>query len=86
MKSQGGLFLIATPVRFIGKKYLDPVSQKQILITYDNIHEVLFKVTGLLINGSQWCGIPKYCRFVLSVNENDFISGCQKIKEFYLKI
>ncbi|MES2615364.1 MAG: aminotransferase class I/II-fold pyridoxal phosphate-dependent enzyme [Bdellovibrionota bacterium] len=83
LKCEGGLFLVAKPTHLVGKKLGHPDIENVTELNYDNVHEILFKTTGLLINGSQWCGIPQYCRFVLSVSEREFVSACEKIKYFY---
>lgn len=84
MNGVGGLFLVAKPTLLIGKKIKINEENSVVEINYDNIHEVLFKVTGLLINGSKWCGIPNYCRFVLSVSDNEFTEACERLKRFFL--
>ncbi len=80
---EGGLFLVAKPSSLVGKKILLPNSHDTVEINANNVHEILFKATKLLINSSEWCGIPDYCRFVLSVSEKEFNMACEKVKEFY---
>ena len=85
LDSHGGLFVIAKPTKMIGKKIRILKDNEEIimLIRSNNIHEVLFYKTGLLINGSDWTGVPDYCRFVLSVTEQEFESAIEKLKIFW---
>ena len=53
------------------------------VISNNNIHEALFYKTGLLVNGSEWTGIPEYCRFVLSVTEQEFVSAIEMLRLFW---
>lgn len=53
----------------------------------DNIRDAILKVTGLAISSSSWTGIPKYCRFMLALSDDDFSASCtalQKFKELVL--
>ena len=77
---QGGLFLVAKPEKYIGKKIM--VQGKEVTISSENINEVLFYTVDLLINNEIWTGIPEYCRFVLSVEEDDFSNALSKLKKF----
>jgi methionine S-methyltransferase len=86
MDCEGGLFLVAKPEKLIGKKVYLSKNSKSVTITSDNVHDLLFKATGLLINGMKWCGLKNYCRFVISIKQIDFEEGCQKLKEFYQKL
>lgn len=63
----GGLFLIAKPSDKFGK----------------NAHQHLFEKTKLLVNDPDWIGIPEYCRFVLSVTEQQFQTALEKIHLFW---
>ncbi len=76
----GGLFLVAKPEKYIGEKLM--VEGKEILISSENINEALFYNVNLLINNEVWTGIPEYCRFVLSVEETDFVNALNKLKAF----
>jgi len=77
---EGGLFLVAKPERYIGQKLM--VDGKEILISSNSINEALFYNIGLLINNDVWTGIPGYCRFVLSVEEDVFTDALDKLKAF----
>lgn len=83
--SKGGLFIIAKPTKLIGEKVLIKLNNKEenVIITGDNVHEVLFRLTGLLINGAEWTGIPNYCRFVLSVSDAEFEGAIEKLRLFW---
>jgi methionine S-methyltransferase len=85
LATNGGLFVIAKPTKVIGKKIrvLKDNEEITMIISSNNIHEVLFYKTGLLINGSEWTGISDYCRFVLSVTEQEFESAIEKLKLFW---
>jgi methionine S-methyltransferase len=77
---EGGLFLVAKPEKYIGKKLV--VAGKELLISSHSINEALFYSVGLLINNDIWTGIPGYCRFVLSVEEHVFEVALDKLKAF----
>jgi methionine S-methyltransferase len=76
----GGLFLVASPERYLGKTLL--VGDKTYCLSGSNINEALYYSVGLLINNEVWTGIPGYCRFVLSVEEATFEAGLQKLRAF----
>ena len=80
----GGLFLVAAPKSYFGKEVLFEYRgvSKTYVLDSTNFYEVFFFSTGVLINGSEWTGIPDYCRFVLSVSEEDFQKGVDAIKSF----
>ena len=82
---QGGLFLVAKPVAFLGKTLSYQQGDRQIekAIDGDTITTILFYLVGLTINSSTWTGLPDYCRFVLSVSETDFQEGLNRIRQFY---
>ncbi len=79
----GGLFMVAKPEGLLGKYVVLPGSVVKSEITYENVHDLLFTCTGLLINSSAWCGIPQYCRFVLSVKEEEFQEACLRLEKFF---
>ncbi|APJ02876.1 aminotransferase class I/II-fold pyridoxal phosphate-dependent enzyme [Silvanigrella aquatica] len=85
LESQGGLFVVAAPTKIVGKKiqFLKSNEEITMLITNNNVHEALFNKTKLLINGCEWTGIPGYCRFVLSVTNEDFERAIDKLKTFW---
>ncbi len=85
LNPQGGLFMIAKPEFYIGKKLsvTTPNGQKDYILDSNNIHEALFYKTGLLINNSEWTGITDYCRFVLSVEESEFKKALECLKDFH---
>ena len=76
----GGLFLVASPERYLGKNLL--VGTTTYCLSGSNINEALYYSVGLLINNEVWTGIPGYCRFVLSVEEATFEAGLQKLRAF----
>ena len=81
---QGGLFLVAKPVAFLGKTLsydLAGIEQK-IFIDGDSITQALFGMVGLTINSATWTGLPDYCRFVLSVTESEFQEAKIRISRF----
>jgi methionine S-methyltransferase len=85
LPSQGGLFIVASPVGYFGKVIEVSNSSGKLNITLNgsNIHEALFYATDLLINNDVWTGIKGYCRFVLSVNVDDFENALLAIRKFY---
>ena len=84
LHSSGGLFLVAAPKSYFGKTVSidDKGISKNYVLDSKNFYEVFFFSTGVLINGSEWTGIPNYCRFVLSVSEEEFKKGLEAIKSF----
>lgn len=76
----GGLFLVASPERYLGKNLV--VGGRTYCLSGSNINEALYYSVGLLINNAVWTGIPGYCRFVLSVEEPTFAAGLQKLRAF----
>ncbi|MBL4863128.1 MAG: aminotransferase class I/II-fold pyridoxal phosphate-dependent enzyme [Crocinitomicaceae bacterium] len=80
LKPEGGLFLVASPEKYIGKKIT--VRDKTYTLSSNTINEALFYSVNLLINNDVWTGIPGYCRFVLSVEEEVFEKALEKLKAF----
>lgn len=82
---QGGLFLVAKPIAFLGKtlSYKQEEIPQETIIDGDTITKVLFSRVGLTINSATWTGLPDYCRFVLSVSETDFQEALARIRQFY---
>jgi methionine S-methyltransferase len=80
LPTEGGLFLVAKPEKYIGKKV--QVQGKEVLINCSNINEALFYNVGLLINNDVWTGIPGYCRLVLSVDQDTFTDALNKLRKF----
>ena len=56
------------------------------ILNSQNFFEAFFFSTGILINGSEWTGIPDYCRFVLSVTEREFQEGVRAIEDFFKRV
>lgn len=87
MRPEGGLFLIAKPVGFLGKS-IPPeyVSQGECIAAYFDCASVvalLKSQEGLMINGDDWTGIKDHCRFVLSVTDEIFSAALAALKRFY---
>jgi hypothetical protein len=74
LRPYGSLFLIATPTAHLAKtfSYKTPTGLKTVLLDVDSVREALYYTTGIQINSSSWMGIDKYCRFVLSIDEEKF--------------
>lgn len=79
---QGGLFLLATPVEFLGRAIRIPGESQPLLLDGDTIVQALFRQTGLAINGSSWIGIPDYCRFVFSCSPEQLDKALVRIVRF----
>ncbi len=81
---QGGLFLIARPGAYLGKRVriATPHGEKDFVLDSENLPEALFFATGLLINNSAWTGVPEYCRFVFSVPEEQLEEGIRRLFAF----
>ena len=60
--------------------------ERNYILNSQNFYEAFFFSTGILINGSEWTGIPDYCRFVLSVSEGEFQKGVKAVENFSKKI
>jgi methionine S-methyltransferase len=82
IEPKGGLFLIASPISLIGKKVSCSFQNNPIEINSTNVSSVLHDKLNLLINDDEWTGIPGYCRFVLSVSEEDFREGVSRLENF----
>jgi methionine S-methyltransferase len=80
---EGGLFLVAKPTFYFGKEFY--INGKTWILDESNIADVIFTYTGLTINRPAWTGIPQYCRFVLSVEQDQFNEALNRIKTFYEK-
>jgi methionine S-methyltransferase len=80
----GGLFMVASPVEFMGKSLTYKKGNENVTVVIDseNISDALFYTTGLLINNSRWTGIPGHCRFVLSVDDLVFNKALDCLKQF----
>jgi methionine S-methyltransferase len=87
LSPSGGLFMVASPRLYVGKKIKITVENRE--VTYDltaaNLPEALFYATGVLINNDVWTGIPEFCRFVLSVAEDDFQRALSGLRSFWDK-
>ncbi len=79
---KGGLFLIASPVSLIGKSCICSFQNESIEINASTISRIFHDKLNLLINNDEWTGIPGFCRFVLSVEENVFENGIQRLEQF----
>ncbi|SMF17258.1 aminotransferase class I/II-fold pyridoxal phosphate-dependent enzyme [Pseudobacteriovorax antillogorgiicola] len=89
LEPDGGLFLIAKPDAYMGKEFLftDNSGQEQ-KVVLDGVELVksLFFTENLLINDSKWTGIDGYCRFVLSVTQEDFDQGLARLRSFHKRV
>lgn len=95
LRPQGGLFLVARPAGYEGRtlKYSLPSDgpssdqgapdEKEVRLDSTSIVEALFATTGLLISGSEAIGLPGYCRFVVSLEEDKFAAGLSCIRRFH---
>jgi len=90
LPAEGGLFLVAAPRSYFGKEISVNSShfseEKNYILNSQNFYEAFFFSTGILINGSEWTGIPDYCRFVLSVSEQEFQEGVKAVESFSKKV
>lgn len=76
----GGLFLVASPEKYLGKTI--SIGDRTFHLSSHNINEALYYGVGLLINNAVWTGIPGYCRFVLSVEDAAFEAALEKLRVF----
>jgi methionine S-methyltransferase len=81
---EGGLFMVARPTAFEGLEYR--FESGVFKLSASNIHKAMAVETGMLINNDVWTGLPGYCRFVISVSEQEFEKGLQALKQFYQKL
>ena len=90
LPAEGGLFLVAAPRSYFGKQITVDSGhfsgKKNYILNSHNFYEAFFFSTGILINGSEWTGIPDYCRFVLSVSEEEFQEGVKAVETFSKKV
>jgi methionine S-methyltransferase len=84
LRPRGGLFLVARPSAYLGKRFRWPRSDgaTEVVLDADTIVRALFESTGLLINGATWTGLPGFCRFVHSVAEADFERALRCLAKF----
>ena len=79
---EGGLFLIARPIEWEAKG-VTLSNGESLTLTAENIAQAILK-EKTLINDSQWTGIDGYCRFVLSVSQEEFGGeGLKRLKDFF---
>ncbi len=81
---EGGLFVMAHPSQLLGqtRSGLGPGGDETWVLNEDNIATALFYRTGLLVNGGRWTGLPGHCRFVLSVDEEEFERALTALDRF----
>ena len=64
---------VAKPISYIGKHVkVGNVASQTIKLTDARIREAILAATGLYINSGSWSGIPVYCRFTISLQEDEF--------------
>ena len=88
LEPRGGLFLAAMPTRYLGIDYAferEGITHRWMLDA-SNIAEALFLTTGLLINNEVWTGIPGHCRFVLSVEPEEFEAALAALEQFRVAV
>lgn len=85
---QGGLFLVARPTAYLGRRVRveTPQGEKEYILDSGNLPEALFYATGLLINNSVWTGLPEHCRFVHSVPEKELEKGMRRLRVFQERV
>ncbi|MEM8963572.1 MAG: aminotransferase class I/II-fold pyridoxal phosphate-dependent enzyme [Acidobacteriota bacterium] len=81
LPSQGGLFLVARPSAYLGRTI--DIDGTTVVLDSETISDAMARTVNLLINNSKWTGIPEHCRFVLSVEEEVFEAGLQRIRAFH---
>jgi methionine S-methyltransferase len=88
LRGQGGLFMAAAPMAYLGKEITvsTPQGDRTYILDSSNISEALFYATGLLINNAVWTGIPEHCRFVLSVSDEAFEQALNCLQVFHAMI
>ena len=79
---EGGLFLIAKPEAYLGKRFSNE-SFTSSALDATAVAQALFHEVGVLVNGDDWTGIPGYCRFVLSVKGENFKKALEGLKKFH---
>jgi methionine S-methyltransferase len=85
MPSSGTSF-IAVPSTYIGKvvSYVDSSNPtEEAVLDNENIREILFKTTSLLVSNGSWTGIPKgFCRFTIACKDDDFQKALGCLQSF----
>jgi len=76
IKPNGGLFLVAKPLNFINENHLTATEGG------DRITQLLFDKINLVVNNSTWTGLPGYCRFVLSCDQQSFNQALSRLENF----
>lgn len=85
VRPRGGLFVVARPTSY-EDRHLELVTdqgRRRFHLRDDELVEALLTTTGLLINGPGWTGLPRYFRFVLSVEENTFDEALDCLRRFH---
>lgn len=93
LQPQGGLFLVARPTAYEGRplKYslsapggaASAAAEKGVRLDSDSVVEALFATTGLLVCGSDAIGLPGYCRFAVSLEDDQFAAALTCIEKFH---
>ncbi len=88
LPSQGGLFMVAAPLGWLGRScsFTTPEGEQTVSLSADNLDQALFYRANLLINNAIWTGLPGYCRFVLSVSEEEFVGALARLERFASQI
>ncbi|KAL2342285.1 hypothetical protein Fmac_010225 [Flemingia macrophylla] len=92
LESCAGVSVVAKPSAYLNKTIklkISPESEgshgsanKEIKLDDSNIRNAILKATGLCIKSGSWTGIPGYCRFNISLEENDFKKALDCIIKF----
>eukprot|EP00850_Spirogloea_muscicola_P006228 SM000029S10523 [mRNA] locus=s29:641097:647685:+ [translate_table: standard] len=64
----------------------DNIEQATYTLDSKNIRDVMRKAVGLIMNCSDWTGIPNHCRFVFSGTEDAFTQGLRRIRQFHAMV
>lgn len=84
LESEGGLFVCASPTKYLNFSKNQPKHQQVNGSTAaaDQVTREIFSTCNLLLNDATWTGLPSHLRFVLSVENDVFERGLEKLREF----
>ena len=84
----GGLFLVARPSAYLGRtlEVTTDAGPRTLTLDGQTIADALFWSERLMVNGSEWTGIPEWCRFAFAVEEEEWEEGLRRLRSFARRI
>ena len=76
----GGLFLAPSVRTWLGR------TADGVRLTPDNLPQVIYEHTGVVVNGGPWCGDPERIRVVFSIPEDELRRAADALASFAAKL